>query len=346
MTDLRANDSEGLLDLANAMPEHIEHAIKASQGLEGLPDKSRVENVVVLGMGDSGIAGDALIATAAPFMPVPVSVVRSYELPAFVGEGSLVFALSYSGNTEEIIESATEAAVQGAKVVAVTSGGQLAELAGSWGAPVVRIPKGIPQARAAFGAFAVPPIAVLEGIGLFPGARQWIDLALDQLRKRRDELNKPGNVAEVLAERIAGKLAVVSGGGALGAAVAQRWKAQINQNAKSPAFWSAQPELCHGEVIGWEGQPGWTKDLAAIVALRHDAEHPQVTRRFDIVHEHIASNVACIEQVHAEGDGELAQLLDLVMVGDFVSLHLAALNGQDPGPVPFLGTMKAALSAR
>lgn len=343
-TEAARTDSEDLWSLAAAMPEHMEHAIRASQGLEGLPEKERVENVVVLGMGDSAMAGDALVATAAQFMSVPVTVVRSYELPAFVGEGSLVFALSYSGNTEEIIEAVTMAASQGAKVVAVTSGGQLAELASSWGAPVVRIPKGIPQARAAFGLFVIPPILVLEEIGLFPGARQWVDHALEQLRRRREELALPNNIAERIAAKLQGRMPLITGGGAIGVAVTQRWKAQINQNAKTVAFWSVQPELCHNEVVGWESQAEWTREKIAVVALRHDEEHPQVMRRFDIVHEHIAPNVASIDQVNAEGEGDLAQLLDLVMIGDHVSLHLAARNGVDPGPVPFLSVMKAALS--
>jgi glucose/mannose-6-phosphate isomerase len=344
MTDLARTDSEDLMVLAAAMPEHIEHAIRASQGLEGLPEKERVENVVILGMGDSAMAGDALVAAAAPFMPVPVTVVRSYELPAFVGEGSLVFAISYSGNTEEIIEAVTTAATQGAKVVAITSGGSLAELASGWGAPVVRIPKGIPQARAAFGLFVIPPIVILEEIGLFPGARQWVDDALEQVRRRRDELAKPGNVAERIAGNLHGRMAVVTGGGAVGVATTQRWKAQINQNAKSMAYWAVQPELCHNEVVGWDAQAEWTREKVAVVALRHDGEHPQVTRRFDLVHEHIAPSVASIDQVRAEGEGDLAQLLDLVLIGDYVSIYLAALNGVDPGPVPFLSVMKAALS--
>ena len=158
----------------------------------------------MLGMGGSGIAGDVLVATAAPFMPVPVTVQKSYELPAFVGEGSLVFAISFSGNTEETVEAATDAAVQGAKVVVVSSGGQLVELAGSWGAPVVRVPKNIPQPRAAIGALAIPPIAILEEMGLFPGAGQWITYAIDQLKRRRDELQTPGNAAEKLAENSVG----------------------------------------------------------------------------------------------------------------------------------------------
>ncbi|MGH9267662.1 MAG: bifunctional phosphoglucose/phosphomannose isomerase, partial [Acidimicrobiales bacterium] len=102
MTDVVTGlDSQGMFAAAAALPEQVVEAMTVARGLDGLPDRRSVENVVVLGMGGSGIAGDVLAATAGPFMSVPVVVVKSYELPAFVGDGSLVFAVSFSGDTEE-----------------------------------------------------------------------------------------------------------------------------------------------------------------------------------------------------------------------------------------------------
>src|SRR5439155_15177289 len=144
-------DTVGMWDVTAALPEQVADAARAARGVDGLPEKESIEHVVVLGMGGSGIAGDILTAAARPFMAVPVVVVKSYELPACVGEGSLIFAVSHSGNTEETLEGATEAAMQGAKLVAVTSGGELAKLAAGWGAPVVPVPAEIPQPRAALG---------------------------------------------------------------------------------------------------------------------------------------------------------------------------------------------------
>ena len=336
-------DSEGMFEAAAAMPELVARAAEDCCGFEGLPARETVEHVVVVGMGGSGIAGDILLATAAPFMPVPVVVVKSYELPAFVGEGSLVFAVSFSGETEETIETATEAAMQGASLVAVTSGGELERLATAWGAPIVSVPDVIPQPRAALAAMAIPPLVVLEEIGLFPGASQWIDLAVAQLQARRDQLVKPGNPAEALARRIGRTIPLIHGGGAVGAAAAQRWKTQVNENAKSPAFWNAHPELCHNEICGWGQHGDVTRQLVTLVALRHDSEHPQVTRRFELVFDLMREVVASIEQVRAEGDGDLAQLLDLILFGDFMSLHMAVQEGLDPGPVPTLVGLKQEL---
>ena len=338
-------DTQNILDATAALPERVFDAAQAATGLAGLPSRESIEHVVVLGMGGSGIAGDILIAAAAPFMAVPVVVVKSYELPHFVGEGSLVFAVSFSGNTEETIETATEAAVQGARIVAVTGGGEIAKRAAGWGAPVIEVPAGMPQPRVGLGALAIPPLVVLEEIGLFPGASQWIDLAVDQLRRRRDALLADGNEAQDLARRIGRTFPIVYGGGAIGATAAARWKTQINENAKAPAFWNAHPELCHNELSAWGQHGDVTRQLLTLVNLRHDHEHPQVARRFELTTELVREVVAGVEEVRAEGEGELAQLLDLILFGDFVALHMAYQEDIDPGPIPAQEELKAALSA-
>ncbi|HEX8771249.1 MAG TPA: bifunctional phosphoglucose/phosphomannose isomerase [Acidimicrobiales bacterium] len=336
-------DSLGMLDAAAALPEQVAGALSQSWAFGNLPEHDEVEHVVVIGMGGSGIAGEVLAAAAGPYMPVPVMVFKSYNVPAFLGEGSLVFAVSFSGDTEETVEAVTEAALQGAKIVAVTTGGQLADLAEAWGAPVVRVPEDIPQPRAAIGALAVPPMLVLEEIGLFPGARHWVDAAVEQLRKRRDELVQPGNQTEVLARRIGRTIPLVHGGGGLGAVAAHRWKTQVNENAKAPAFWNAQPEVCHNEVAGWGQHGDLTRQAFTLVNLRHDFEHPQVMHRFGITRSLLDEVVANVCEVQAEGDGELAQLLDLIMMGDFASTHLALQQGVDPGPVPVIDKIKTTL---
>jgi len=336
-------DTQGIWEATAGLPEQVARACTEAEGIDALPERTEVENVVVLGMGGSGVAGDILLATAGPFMAVPVVVVKSYTLPAFVGEGSLVFAISFSGMTEETVEAATEAAVQGARVVAVTSGGELARLAAAWGSPVVNVPAELPQPRTAVGAMAIPPLVILEQIGLFPGATQWIDLAVEQLERRRDQLVAGTGPAAEVARKIGRTIPLVNSSGALGHAAAQRWKTQINEIAKAPAFYSVHPELCHNELQGWGQHGDVTRQLITLVNLRHDSEHPQVSRRFELVADLVREVVAGIEEIHAEGDGDLAQLLDLMLIGDFVSLHMAAAEGIDPGPVPIIDELKQQL---
>jgi glucose/mannose-6-phosphate isomerase len=337
-------DSLDMWGATAGLPEQVVAAANAAVGVGPLPPRSQVEHVVVLGMGGSGIAGDVLVATAAPFMPVPVTVVKGYTPPDFVGPGSLVLALSFSGDTEETVEAATGAFEAGASLVVAATGGTLVELAGEWDVPVIPVPADIPQPRAALGAMAIPPLLVLEAIGLFPGAGSWVEAAVRQLRLRRDQLLGPTNVATEVAGRIGRTIPLIHGAQDLGAAAALRWKAQINENAKSPAFWNVSPELCHNEVAGWGQQGDVTRQIMTLVTLRHDAEHPQVSRRFDLVGEVLREVMADMIEVRAGGEGELAQLLDLAIVGDFVSLHLAGREGIDPGPIPVLGELKAALA--
>jgi glucose/mannose-6-phosphate isomerase len=121
---------------------------------------------------------------------------------------------------------------------------------------------------------------------------------------------------------------------------AARWKTQVNENANAPAFWNTYPELCHNEVQGWGQHGDVTRQLITLVNLRHEFEHPHVARRFDVVRPLLDEVVAGIEDVWAEGEGQLAQLLDLVLVGDFVSLELAAQEGIDPGPIDALNQVK------
>lgn len=338
-------DSLGLFDAAAALPEQIEAAVAHAAEVGGLPDHDDIENVVVLGMGGSGIAGDILPVVAGPFMAVPVVVHKGYSIPNFIDEHTLVFAVSFSGDTEEIVEGATEAAAAGGRLVAITRGGQLGRLADDLGIPRVLVADDIPMPRAGIGAVAVPPLVILERMGLFPGASSWIAAAVDQLRVRRDQLVADGNPADRLARRIGRLMPIVYGGGGVGSVAATRWKTQFNENAKVPAFANAMPELCHNEVCGWGQNGDVTRQVFRVVNLRHEFEHPQLSRRFDLVSSVIDEVVAGIDEVVAEGDGPLAQLLDLALFGDFVSLHRAAQEGLDPGPVPVLDELKAALAA-
>jgi glucose/mannose-6-phosphate isomerase len=340
----RGIDTLGMFDATAALPEQVESAIQAGLDVEGLPDGDGVANIVVLGMGGSGVAGDLLAALGQQFLPVPVVVAKGYDAPSFIDPTTLVFALSFSGDTEETLQAAEEAQAFGARVISVSRGGQLADRAEEWGTPHIEIPGGIPQPRAGLGALVVPPLVVLERLGLFAGADEWARAAVVQLRRRRDQLVADANPAADLARRIGRRLPIVYGASAIGAVAANRWKTQVNENAKVAAFANAVPELCHNEIAGWGQHGDLTRQVFELVLLRHDDEHPQESRRFDLVASVMEEVVGDIHTVRAEGDGPLAQLLDLVLFGDFVSLHLAAQEGLDPGPVPVLDEIKAALS--
>jgi glucose/mannose-6-phosphate isomerase len=166
---------------------------------------------------------------------------------------------------------------------------------------------------------------------------------VNQLKIRREAVFA-GDSADEIARTIGRTIPLIIGAGPIGAVAAQRWKAQVNENAKAPAFSATIPELCHNEVCGWGQHGDMTRQVFTLVELRHDEEHPQEARRFELVRELLDEVVHDVVEVRAIGEGALAQGLDLMLLGDFVSLQLAFNEGIDPGPVPVLENLKAALA--
>lgn len=340
-------DSEGMWAATAGLPEQMAAALERAEASElpGLDRRTGWTEVVVCGMGGSGIAGDVLAAVAWPRMALPVTVVKSYRLPAHVGPGSLVFAVSCSGETEETVAAAAEARDRGAAVVTVSGPGALARAAEGTGGPLVVVPPGIPQPRAALGALSLPPLVVLDRIGLLPGVTALAEEATAALCHSRDLLVQRGSVAEQLARQIGRTIPLVHGAPGPTGVAAMRWKTQVNENAKAPAFWALQPELCHNEVAGWGQHGDVTRQLLTLVQLRYGGEEPRVARRFRLVREIVGEVMANVLEVRTDATSDLAALFDLCLLGDFVSLHLAAAEGVDPGPVPVLGELKRAMAA-
>lgn len=336
-----ALDSDGMVEATASLPEQLREAVDAARGAVALPNAADVQNIVVAGMGGSGVSGAVLEAVGSSVLPVPVVLSSGYEPPAFTGPGTLFFAVSFSGQTEETLSTARRAAERGALVVGVSKGGALADL-GFAHYPVTATCK---WPRSGIGALSAPLLIACEEIGLLPGASAQIDAAVEQLARRRDALTGPdGGVAAEVARRIGRTIPLAYGAPPAGSVAARRLKTQVNENVKMPAFFATYPELCHNEICGWGLQGDVTRQLMTVVNMRTALDHPRVAIRFDLVDELIREAVAGIVTITAEGDGVLAQLLDLVLIGDFVSLHLADKEGVDPGPIPVLMELKEKLS--
>ncbi len=341
-------DSLDFLDAVRGLPEQLTTAHEAAGALdpEQFPRRD-FRNIVVCGMGGSGISGDVVAAVFNDVLPVPVTVLKQYRVPAFVGPDSLVFAMSYSGETEETVSMATVAAERGATIVAVSTGGKLAKLAEQAGGLHLPCPEGF-LPRAAIGALVGPLVVTLFRMGLAPGAHVQLMQAQAQLARRRDRcepaVEGAANPARELARKIERTIPVVYGGGALGAVAAYRWKCDVNENAKAPAFSHAYPELDHNEICGWGQHGDVTRQLVTIVELRHGYEHAQLGRRFEYTREIIDETVHQVLSVEAEGEGRLAQLLDLMYVGDWTSCYLALDNDVDPGPIDAIFELKSKLA--
>ena len=337
-------DTEGLWETTLGMPEQLQAAADAAEESDLLPDAVGITSVVIVGMGTSGLVGDVIAHVAGPMMPVPVMVVKGYSVPGFVGPETLVMAVSASGNTEETLEASGLAAEAGARMVILSGGGKLAERAGDWSGCWVPVGTEVRTPRAAVAALIAPGLVLLDRLGLFPGGRSWVAEAAEHLLSRRDSLSADRGEPAELARRIGSRVPLIYGAGGVGSVAARRWKTQCNENAKAPAFSSEMPELCHNELSGWGQHGDVTRQVLSLVMLRHAFEHPQVEARFDFVENAVEEVVGRIDTVVAEGEGPLAQLLDLVLFGDLVSLHMAFRAGVDPGPVPVVTELRTSLS--
>ncbi|HLM19125.1 MAG TPA: bifunctional phosphoglucose/phosphomannose isomerase [Acidimicrobiia bacterium] len=344
-----AVDSLRFGDALASMPEQLAaaHEVAGKVPAAALPDAAAFDRIVTLGMGGSGIAGNVLQAVGTATLPVPVTVLKHYRTPAFVNDRTLAFALSYSGDTEETVEMARGAVAAGATLIAITSGGELARLARESGALHVPCPDDILMPRLALGALVAPLFVLLFRMGMLPEAHAGLLRAQEQLARRRNQcrpsVDGERNPARELARRIGRTIPIVYGSGGLGGVAALRWKQSVNENAKAPAFWNEYPELDHNEVCGWGQHGDVTRQVFTLVELRHGLEHPRLEARAVATRELVEEALVQVLTVEAEGEGRLAQLLDLVHVGDWASYYLALDNDVDPGPIDAISQLKTSL---
>jgi glucose/mannose-6-phosphate isomerase len=341
---LTAADPGGMLGLVADLPSQCREGIARGSAVASPPSSAGLRAVVFAGVGGSGVAGEVVRALYADTLEVPVVVVRSARLPEFCGPDTLVVCSSYSGGTAETLACFGDARERGARIVAVTSGGALAERAAGEGAGLVRLPQGL-MPRAAFGLLAFGAIGALSAIGVLGSPGDGLEPALAELETLAGTLapSVPTRVNEAkrVARAIGQRVPVIWGAEGIAAVAATRWKTQINENAKAPAFAAALPELDHNEVVGWSERAG---DRFAVVALRHDGEDADVTARFPPSLAIAEASGADVREVWARGEGRLSRLLSLVMIGDFASTYLGLARGHDPTPIDAIVRLKEALA--
>ena len=299
----------------------------------GVPSVEAAGGLVVCGVGGSAVGGDLAAGVLGERALRPLETVRGFALPPNVGPETLVLAASYSGNTEETLACFQAAGDAGAPRVALTTGGSLAEAARAAGVPVMGVPAGM-QPRAAVVYSVVGALGCATACGAGPPLREEIEGGAALLRRLADEGSRPKELALALH----GRIPVFYGGGAT-APVAARWKTQVNENAKAPAFSGALPEAAHNEICAWERAEGFTA-----VFLEEPSQPPRIHRRIEAMAEIVAEAGAPVERVQAAGETPFERVMSLVMMGDLVSIHLAVLDGLDPQPIEAIDRLKARLS--
>lgn len=338
-------DKSGMLEVVAEQPRMLQGALDLASGVT-LPKFKKIRQVIISGMGGSAISGEAAAGLLARQLSVPLLVNRDYRLPAGVDEGTLVVAISYSGNTEETLSAVAEAEKKKAKVICVCAGGKLKELAEDRGWPFFLVP-GQMQPRAAFPYLLISLLSGLAKLDLIPGIENDVQEAIQRLIALRNdyELIKPArtNPAKQLAKKLQNKVPLIFGSVGLTGAAATRFKTQLNENSKVTALANVFPELNHNELVNIFALKRQAHNFS-LVLLRDEGDSERIKKRIEITKSLIGNQLGGINEVSSQGKSPLARFLSLTYLADFVSVYLAVLNGVDPTPVEAITRLKKELT--
>src|SRR3954447_1124102 len=324
----------GMLDDVLGLPDQLRDALWRVETARLEPADSA--GLMICGMGGSAIRGDLAAAALGARLTRPMVSIRGYELPSWATPEWTVLCSSYSGNTEETLACFEAAEVLGARRLVLSTGGALVERAREAGVPVIA-PPGIYQPRVAVAYMFVAAAEAAALAGAAPSVHTEIDAAAAFLERERDGL-------QAQASEIAGELdsaVTVIHGADLTAPVAQRWKTQINENAKLAAFCAELPEADHNEICGWTGDAA--AKMAAVFIEDCD-QHPRERRRFDLTPGIVGEGAAAVVRVETQGETRVERLLWATLLGDLVSLETASKLGADPSQIEALDRIKEGMS--
>lgn len=324
-----------MIDDVLGLPDQLRDALWRIETARLEPADSA--GLMVCGMGGSAIGGDLAAAALGDRLTKPLVSIRGYKLPGWATPEWTVLCSSYSGDTEETLACFEAAGALGARRLVVSTGGQLVERAREAGVPVVA-PPGIYQPRVAVAYMFVAAAEAAALAGVAPSIRSEIDAAAAFLEAQRDAIK--AKAAEVAGQ--IGNAPTVIYGSDLTAAIAHRWKTQINENAKLLAFHSELPEADHNEICGWSRDSG--AGAIAAVFLEDCDQHPRERRRFELTAELVAEEAAAVVRLETVGETRVERLLWATLLGDLVSLEIARQRGVDPGRIEAIDRLKEGMA--
>jgi len=339
-------DKNNMLDDLVNTPDYCRDAIKRAKQLT-VPTNFNPKNIVVVGMGGSAIGGELLRDWLQDTLPISIHICRDYTLPAYVNKETLVITNSYSGNTEETLTAFLSANKKKCTVIAITSGGQLAEFCKKLHIPYVMIPSGL-QPRVAVPYLFFPLPVILEKMGILSNVEDELKEAIDVIetvsKENRFDVPSKSNEAKTVAEKILNTIPVVYGFRQYNS-VAHRLKAQFNENSKVPSKSESFPELNHNETVGYDAPKTLTKKVSIIV-IRDPDEPVEIKNRIETTIELVFKKAKTLTEITAKGQNKLAKMFSVLCLGDYVSVYLAILQNKDPSPVKIIDKVKAELAKK
>ena len=325
---------EHVLNLGNQLKTDLE----TSEGFTTVD----YERILIVGMGGSGVAGDVLKLILNKHTNIDVEVRKTYNLTKNqVAARPFCLFISYSGNTEETISVAKDAINENLEWAAISSGGELLDLATQHNKKFVKVPDGL-QPRAAFGLMTKAVVNYLPNQikEIFIKACEEAGDYINNLMK--DTSNEVIDISKNIANQIGLKTAVIYAGSDLTYLVAQRWKTQINENSKSKAYVGFMPEVHHNEILSWEADQEGSKNNFILILLRGD-DYKKIDNRFEFTKELIGSKVDTIDVRNISTDNLIIDLFHLVLIGDLVSVNIADQLNIDPFNIDAIENLKKKL---
>jgi glucose/mannose-6-phosphate isomerase len=322
--------------LIAAFPDRMQDAVDHSKNLNLTKRDLDIKEVLITGLGGSGIGGAIVSKIVAGYAKTPILINNDYTLPHFVGPQTLVITCSYSGNTEETLSAFDIAMEKGAEIACLTSGGELKSRAEKHGLNMVLMPGGDPP-RTTLGWSSPQIFAILEHYGIIDNRyRKSLDAAPAFMKDHQFEISEK---AKMLAQNLHTNTAVIYSDDAY-EGVAIRMRQQINENAKSLCWHHKFPEMNHNELVGWASG----NEKLAVVILRTVDDHPQTQRRMELCRGIFAKYTKNVNEILAKGDDKLLRNYYLIHFVDWVSLHLADMYGVDSIEVNVIDYLKGELA--
>ncbi len=333
------NDPENLFSV---LVDSHRHVLNAWQKEIPYFDAEGVQGIVFCGMGGSAISGNLAINFLRDELRIPFYINRSYSIPRWAGENTLVIASSYSGNTEETISAFKEAHEKNCRTVCIANGGELGALASKWEAPLFGLEEGLPPRYALYSSFFTL-LKILESCKFIPPQVSFVNNCASLLQERADVYCK-GGFALDMAGKLSGSVVAVYSAERVNDAVGMRLKTQLNENSKSLAFHASMSEVNHNEIVGWEGlkECGGT---FSVVMLTDPGLHPGLCAQFDAARGVIEKEGIPVFQVQSDKTDHKTRLVDMMYLSDWISYYLALIGGKNPATIDNIYRIKEYIRA-
>ncbi len=335
-------DQHGMLAELERFPGQLREARQLGSGLKLPADYKKINKILICGMGGSAIVGDLLLGYLKLESDLPVLVNRDSRLPAFVDNRTLVFLVTYSGNTRETLYNYRDARAKKAKIIAVTSGGKMLNEAERKKIPYVKVrADGLP--RASIGLLFFPVLNVLQRLGIIPDKQRDIQETLQVITRLSRQWGRYSRVkqnrAKSLALSLFGKIPVLYGATSMMDGICRRWKGMFNENTKLFSSYNTFPEITHNEIECWQSLTPLHKSFKVII-LQDTLPYPEDKKRLALSVRLIEKYIGKTETAVPVGTSVLARVFSMIYLGDLVSIYLALLYATDPSLMPNIDYIK------